>query len=1119
MTTSSLQRLLGEVRKHLAGDHLKTLSDCDLLIRYSHGGEEAAFSILVRRHAAMVLGVCRRVLRHEQDAEDACQATFLALARKARSRRWQENVAPWLHRVAYRAALRLRRSAAQRSTLVDRSDERAEADPLAVVSGRELCAALDEELARLPEPCRAALVLCCLEGRTRDEAASQLGWPLGTLKRRLARGRQVLAQRLRRRGYTLPAVLAAGLVADGTTRAAALQKLTQTIERVASGFMKNTPQAVTSTRVVALCEALIRDAAPAKIKVLAAALLALCAAGAGLGLALQQTAGAVTEQQDADAQNTKLSHAATNVPEKPTQARDALGDPLPPGVISRLGTIRLQQGRGIGTVRFSPDGKTVAAASWNNDVRLWDRATGKEIRRFTHDKSQWLRFLAFTPDGRSLITAGEDRNVYVWNLVDGKVTRRLPFAPMSLGDMALAADGRTLALGGGDSLTLWDLEETKELRQFKAPACRLAFSADGKKIALSGEDVHLIDLATGKDIVLIKKRRPNSLAISPDGKTLATGDFDLSARLWDAVTGNMRYQLRNEEDMGIGLVDRGGYAAIVTFSPDGKLVASAGFGCPVRLWDVATGREVRHCQGRPDVISSLAFSADGTTLAAAGTRGMIQLFDTATGRESLPFDRPPDVGETALFLADSKTILTGNGGANARGFGNAVRLWDAATGRERRHFVCYRDWGQIKLSANGQIAVVADWPDTKVRLWHVPTGKELWIVPEESRFPMALDATGRRLVTTCKDLRTLCLWDVVTHKELQRFEGHRGTVLPIALSPDGTALVSGSIDVDGGDGTMRVWDAATGKERWQKSPRGFLSVRRFIFSPDSRILATVGRIPGAAAHRDVPGEVHLLDAASGNEISHFRGHAGGLSAGAFSADGRTLAVGGGDYTVSLFEVATGKERCILRGHEDYIASLSFSQDGRQLVSVGGNGIALVWNLAATPRKLSHEECETEWDALANDDAVKAYAAICRLAGSPSQAIPLLRERLRPSRAPDSNRIAKLLADLDAREFATRDAASKELAKLGSVVAPAIRGALQEQRSIEAERRLRQLLEIVEGWTPEQLRDWRALEVLERIASPEARQVLRSLAEGRSGQRLTEEAKASLGPRPLPSSAN
>jgi len=1118
MTVSSLQRLLGEVRNHLAGENLKTLSDCELLIRYSEGREEAAFSILVRRHAVMVLGVCRRVLRHEQDAEDACQASFLALARKARSGRWQENVAPWLHQVAYRAALRVRRSAAQQSALVERSDERADADPLAVVSGRELCAVLDEELARLPELCRAALVLCCLEDRTRDEAASQLGWPLGTLKRRLARGRQVLAQRLRRRGYTLPAVLAAGLVADGTRRAAALQSLTRTIEQAASAYVKNVPQAVTSPRVAALCEATIRDAAPAKIKIFVAALLALCAAGTGLGLALQQTVGAVTVQQGADAQNTKLSDTA-KVPEKPTSARDALGDPLPPGAISRLGTIRLQQGRSIGTVRFSPDGKTVAAASWNNDVRLWDRATGKELRRFTHDKSRWLRFLAFTPDGRSLITAGGDEDVYVWNLVDGKVTRRLPIAPKSLRDMALAPDGRTLALGGGDLLTLWDLEETKELRQVRGLACPFAFSADSKKIAFSGEDVHLLDLATGRDLVLIKKRRPNSLAISPDGKTLATGDFDLSARLWDAVTGKMRYQLRNEEDMGIGPVGGAGYAALVTFSPDGKLLASAVFGCPVRVWEVATGKEVHHCQGRPDIIRSLAFSADGTTLAAAGTRGMIQLFDTATGRESLPFDRPPDVGETALFLPDSKTVLTGNGGANARGFGNAVRLWDAATGQERRHFVCYRDWVQIKLSANGEIAVVADWPDRKVRLWHVSTGKELWIVPEESRFPMALDATGKRLVTTCKDLRTLCMWDVGSHKELQRFEGHRGPVLPIALSPDGSALISASIDVVGGDGTMRVWDAATGKERWQKFPGGYLSVRQFMFSPDSRLIVTIGRIPGAATHPDVPGEVHLLDAASGKEIMLFRGHPGGFFSGAFSADGRTLAIGGGDHTVSLFEVATGKERCILRGHEDSIASLSFSQDGRRLVSLGDDGIALVWNLAATPTRQSREECEAEWDALADNNAARAYQAVCRLAGAPSQAIPLLRQRLRPVNIPDSKRIAKLIADLDAREFATRDAANKELAKLGSVVAPTIRGALQEKHSIEAGRRLRQLLEIVEGWTPEQLRDWRALEVLERIGSAEARQVLHSLAEGVPGQRLTEEAKASLGPRPLPTSAN
>ncbi len=187
-----------------------TLNDGQLLEWFVHHREEAAFAALVRRHGPMVLSVCRRVLRNSHDAEDAFQATFLVLAEKAPSVRQPELLANWLYGVAYRTALHARRRASRRS------EREREVATLSTVSGdsemeaRELRRVLDEELQALPEKYRAPLVLCYLEGMTNEEAARRLGWPSGSMSYRLARGRELLRERLESRlaglSILLPAI-------------------------------------------------------------------------------------------------------------------------------------------------------------------------------------------------------------------------------------------------------------------------------------------------------------------------------------------------------------------------------------------------------------------------------------------------------------------------------------------------------------------------------------------------------------------------------------------------------------------------------------------------------------------------------------------------------------------------------------------------------------------------------------------------------------------------------------------------------------------------------------------------------------------------------------------------
>jgi RNA polymerase sigma factor (sigma-70 family) len=219
MTPTPAHTALHHVRGLLAAQEAP--GDRRLLERFAAGREEAAFEALVRRHGAMVLGVCRRVLGPGPDADDAFQTAFLTLVTKGGTAGRTGSVAGWLYRVAYRAALKARASAAARRRREGRAGARPPADPLAEITGRELLAALDEELHKLADGVRAPLVLCYLEGKTREEAARQLGWSLGTLKRRLDQGRQRLRRRLERRGLALPGLLLAAGVAIPVPRALA----------------------------------------------------------------------------------------------------------------------------------------------------------------------------------------------------------------------------------------------------------------------------------------------------------------------------------------------------------------------------------------------------------------------------------------------------------------------------------------------------------------------------------------------------------------------------------------------------------------------------------------------------------------------------------------------------------------------------------------------------------------------------------------------------------------------------------------------------------------------------------------------------------------------------------
>jgi RNA polymerase sigma factor (sigma-70 family) len=302
----------------------------------------------------MVRGVCRRVLRHSEDAEDVFQATFLVLARKAGSIRWKRSIAPWLYQVAYRLARKCRVESARRR------EQQASVEPAAPTvdeSCREVCGILDEELHVLAEKYRAPLVLCYLEGQTRDEAAEHLGWSLGTLKRRLQKARELLRVGMMRRGVTLPAMLLSASLSCGEVEAAASMLALRSLARAATAFASDGAISEPKLRALALAEAALRLMSASAVKLTTVLMLTLSlAAGVGLWtcrmLVTESPQGQTASPREV-ARERSDQHAAKE--ERPRT--DHYGDPLPPGAVARLGTLVSAMKARLPRWRFHPTAK------------------------------------------------------------------------------------------------------------------------------------------------------------------------------------------------------------------------------------------------------------------------------------------------------------------------------------------------------------------------------------------------------------------------------------------------------------------------------------------------------------------------------------------------------------------------------------------------------------------------------------------------------------------------------------------------------------------------------------------------------------------------------------------
>ena len=937
--------------------HTGGVTDAELVERFALAGDEAAFAALVGRHGGMVLGLCRRLIPDAHDAEDAFQATFLVLARKAGSLRARDVVGCWLYGVARRVAGKARTLAARRRGREQPLEDVPDPASPVPVTDPGLAAVIDEEVGRLPPRYREPVVLCCLGGESHEQAARQLGCPVGTVKSRLSRGRELLRRRLTRRGLA-PAVAGLAVFLESTARAAVPVPLAVAVVRMAVLVEPNAPAA-------ALAERVVREMT--RIRLTSVVLLLLVASGLGLGLA---TLGAWTAP--APVVDGKLRGTAAD-------------DPLPPGAIARLGSSRLRHTWYVNGVSFSADSKLLASSGTEyhsyHTVRIWEMPSGREVRTIRPratgaveglvlsldgklvawtnrgadgvtvadvDTGRELERLhrtgkkgtapsfAFSPDGKSLATAGNDSTVRLWDLSTGQETLRAEVK--SVDRCFFSPDGRVLAvLGGGFAgLRLIDVgpgrKTTGKLLPFPAvrPAPHaVAFSPDGELLAGADDNlVRLWNVSNGKEVRRLawEGRKAYAVGFARDGRTLAAAAADGTVSVWAVATGRQQREFTlpfKLPELPPALAQRGGRQMppgnLLAFAPNLRWLAATPGGKAIRLADMLAGKEVAPFAEQPEVNSlTCAYSPDSKLLATPGSDNRLLLWQARTGRLLRTVAQTPGKVFWLTFTPDGKGILT-------ICYERPTALptlteWDVATGKQQRQAGVKMWPGAVALSPDGRLLAWGEPNDVRYRsdlkskaetvLIDRATGKEVRRLDDQKVYApqdLTFSPDSATLASVAPD-GTIRLWEAATGKLLRRMQtgGHEGLYYRLRFLPDGRTLLSLSMNYDrGGHIQSRLieWDVATGQRRSERA--GPADVYWCLaLSPDGKFLAWGGK-PWAGSPDD---RVELWDIAAGRVRRLFRGLPSGPNMLRFSPDGKTLASGSNDDTILIWDVAGGKNR-------------------------------------------------------------------------------------------------------------------------------------------------------------------------------------------------------------------
>ena len=507
-----------------------------------------------------------------------------------------------------------------------------------------------------------------------------------------------------------------------------------------------------------------------------------------------------------------------------------------------------------------------------------------------------------------------------------------------IGEVAFSPDGKTFASGSNDNtIKLWSVDGGREIKTLSGHTdwvWAVAFSPNGKTLASGSLDktIKLWNVETGQEIMPLTgsvvgvetppvdgRRDRNgvqAVAFSPDGKTLASGSRDRTVRLWDVASGRELHILYNHTD----------WVYSVAFSPDGKTLASGSKDNTIKLWDVASGQELKTITGHDDSVLSVAFSPDRETLASGSTDQTIRVWEIASRKELKSFKVRTGSIFSVKFSPNGETLASGGGD-------NTIRLWDINSEKQIWEVERHKGWvHSVAFSTDGQTLASGSF-DSTVKLWNVKTGQQIKSLDEHAVEvnSVAFSPDGQTLASGCDD-NTIKLWSLNSGQQTRFLVGHTNSVSAVAFSPDGKTLASASFDK-----TVRLWNLETDQQIKFPLDHNAL-VRSVAFSPDGETLASGGD----------SSTLKLWKVKTGEQIKALESKVGDVYSIAFSPDNESLAyTGNASRTIKLLNFKTGQEiRSFSPSGDQDVRnnSVIFSPDGEILASGSDDKTIELWNV-------------------------------------------------------------------------------------------------------------------------------------------------------------------------------
>jgi len=570
----------------------------------------------------------------------------------------------------------------------------------------------------------------------------------------------------------------------------------------------------------------------------------------------------------------------------------------------------------VRSVVFSPDGKTLASASFDNTIKLWHLETQKPIATLI-GHSNLVNSVAFSFDGLILASASDDNTIKLWHLETQKPIATLTGHSDLVNSIAFSPDSKTLASASDDkTIKLWQPQSQKLIATLRHSneVRSVAFSPDGKTLASTSDD-HTIKLWQPQSqkpnaTLTGHSSKVNSVAFSPDGLTLASASSDKTIKLW---------HLQSQKPIAT-LTGHSSKVNSVAFSPDGLTLASASSDKTIKLWHLQSQKLIATLTGHSSWVYSVAFSPDALTLASASLDKTIKLWNLETQKPIATLTGHSIWVSSVAFSPDGKTLASASGD-------NTIKLWNLQTQKEIATLTGHSRWVlSVAFSPDGKTLASAS-SDKTIKLWHLQSQKVIATLTGHSNgvSSVAFSPDGKTLASASDD-RTIKLWNLQTQKPIATFTGHSNGVSSVAFSPDGKTLASASDDQ-----TIKLWNLETQK------PIATLTghsngVNSVAFSPDALILASASS----------DNTIKLWNLETQKPIATLTGHSNKIRSVAFSPDGLTLASASRDNTIKLWNLETQKPIATLTGHSDSVWSVAFSPDGNTLASASFDKTIKLW---------------------------------------------------------------------------------------------------------------------------------------------------------------------------------